>query len=300
MSEAEFYFLEQNYDSSVYYFEEGFKHVEETHPRMSLNYAEALWHLERKILAKQILSNKNIGVFSIDSTRFNGISSVAINQINTDIGLNISKSDKYTLSNNFIDSLQSIDRNTRINYGQIMDSLSYIEPYPKKVIDSIGPILWEKVEFIDSINGEALIQFTLKNGFPGGKNIGWNTTASALLLHMDSSWYIEHYPLLLNEVVKGNLEPWMLAAGVDRQFVIETEDEIFSPNNQYWSESATNPFLLFNNCVSIGASPYYQYWGMIERSKNYDYYKQNKRYFNTTSNYTHNNTYTPLLKSRFE
>lgn len=300
-NEAEYYFHEGAYDTAAIYFAEAFKFSDEQHPTHQKLYSYSLLQLNQRKKAIKLLE-KIWGHMNVDTVWFHDLTSkekLAISNSREKIRKQHKSIDFHR---NFIDSIMSKDQLQRNLFIGFMDSLSFLEPYPKYFIDSIRPIKWKSVNHQDSCNKEALIEFTRKFGFPAGKNAGWDQTAATFLLHMPADFYVENYELLISEVIKGNLEPWMLARGIDRMYTVEIGKEKVNPYNRYWSKSIIDPFLMFQNCISLGVSPYYDYnWSTKpKKTINFEYYKKNKQYYNATIMYTHNNTYTPLLKSRFE
>jgi hypothetical protein len=272
-SEAEFYYHEQNYDSATYYYEKAFEFVTEPHPMQRYNYAKALWQLKKCESSLELVLQS--GMWKIDTNWFSGLTLEKYEQINSEMNRISNQKDSIkncSLYNAFMDSIINIDQLYRQN------------SYPN---DSVK---WVTINHYDSCNAQAIIQFTKKHGFPAGVNTCWNQTAGTFLLHMSPEWFVENYALLYNEVVKGNLEPWMLAKGIDRMFTIEIGEDKINPFNRYWNESTINPFLMFYNCASLGVSPYYDFnWsGKPRKTNHFDYYKVNKKYYNTTFEYTHN------------
>lgn len=289
-TEAEFYFHEHNYDSAVYYYEKAFGFISEPPPRQRYNYAKALWKLKKYDASLELVLQS--GMWKIDTNWFSGLTLEKYDRINSE--MHRRSNQKYSIKNcsfynAFMDSIINIDQFYRNRFNEIMDSLTYIKPFPVQFRDSIKPIWWKKVAYHDSCNAQAIIQFTKKYGFPAGVNTCWSQTAATFLLHMSPEWFVENYVLLYNEVVKGNLEPWMLARGIDRMFTIEVGEDKINPFNRYWKEGTINPFLMFYNCVSLGVSPYYDYnWSdKPKKTIHFDYYKKNKKYYNTTFEYTH-------------
>lgn len=269
-SEAEYWFHEQQYDSAVVYYAKAFEFASEPHPTQRYNCAKALWKLKKFEPSIDMLSQCRLG--RIDTAWFSGLPSARIAEITAELDRNNAKDDsikKCSVYNAFMDSLMEIDNFYRIDYDPA-DSI-------KKAI----------CEYHDSCNGDAIIQFTKKFGFPAGVNTCWDQTAATILLHMSPEWFVENYALLYNEVVKGNLEPWMLARGIDRMFTVEIGEAKINPYNRYWRESQINPFLMFYNCVSLGVSPYYNFnWsGKPVKTIHFDYYKANKTYYSTTFGY---------------
>ena len=270
-NEGEFYFYENEYDSAVIYFEHAFKFASEPSPYHQEKYARALWKLDNRKKAIEELQ-QNYHYRGVDTNWYTGLSQKEIDKINTTrmkIWNNYSEERK--LYHSFVDSLANIDQYFRNTY--------YNDTTTRHLI-------WEQ----DDLNGIALIEFTIKHGFPGGKNY-WGHNLSAMILHMSPEWFIENYALLISEVHKGNLEPWMLAQGIDRMFTVEVDDEKINPYNRYWRKSKINPFLMFQNCIAIGVSPYYHFnWrtSRPEQTIHFDYYKENKKNYNTTFMYIHN------------
>lgn len=284
-SEAEFYFHENNYDSAVFYYEKAFEYVSEPHPMQRYNYAMALWKLLKYETSLEMV--KQSGIYKIDTNWFSGLSTIQYNQLQYEMQKKSNEKEivkKCSFYNAFMDSIFKIDQIHRIRYHEKIDSMKYIKPYPAKFIDSIEPI-WKKIiDYHDSCNAISIIEFTKKYGFPAGVNTCWDQTAATFIIHMSPIWFIENYDLLFKEVVKGNLEPWMLARGIDRMFTVEIGEDKINPFNRYWKESKINPFLMFYNCVSLGVSPYYDFnWiGNPRKTIHFDYYKENKKYYNTT------------------
>ena len=289
-SEAEFWFHEQQYDSAVYYYEKAFEFASEPHPSQRYNLAKALWKLKKYEPSIEMLQQCRIA--KIDTAWFSGLPSARYAEITDEIDRQITRNDSIkncSIYNAFIDSVKTVDQFYLKQFNSRMDSLTYIKPFPVQFRDSIEPIWWESVAYHNKTNGQALIEFTQKYGFPAGVNTCWDQTAITVLLHMSPEWFIENYVLLYNEVVKGNLEPWMLAQGIDRRFTVEIGEDKINPYNRYWKESTIHPFLMFHNCVSLGVSPYYDFnWaGTPKKTIHFDYYKEHKTYYSTTFQYTH-------------
>lgn len=264
-SEAEYYFHEEMYDSAKYYFERGFVFAEFPRPTHHSKYAKALWKLgETEQAINEILLNR--GIVKIDSVWFSGLSTVEYASINDVLGKNFYEDNNVRFHRKFCDSLMLLDQSVRGDF-EVSDSIKFA-----------------RMNIQDSLNAVALIEFTKKYGFPGGVNAGWDQTMATLMLHMRKEWFVENYQLLYEEVKKGNLEPWALARGIDRMFAIECGEERISPNNRYHSGSAIDPFLMFQNCVTLGVSPYYDYNWLSKPKQTiyFDYYKENKRFYNTS------------------
>lgn len=264
-SEAEFYFHEGNYDTAIYYFELGFERVSQPHPQHHYKYAKALWKVNaQKKAIKEVRGNR--GISAIDTNWFTGLTKKEYKSINEAMIKNSFENEEKQFYQNFIDSIMILDQVVR-NGFDINDTLK------------LNAIITQ-----DSLNASALIQFTEKHGFPAGKNAGWSQDATVILLHMSPDWFIQNYNLLIQQVIIGNLEPWMLARGIDRRFTLEVNDVKICPYNRYWTESAINPFLMFQNCISLGVSPYYDFnWSSNpKKTIHFDYYRTNKKYYNTS------------------
>jgi hypothetical protein len=272
-SEGEYFFHEENYDSAAYFYEKSFGYISEPHPRQSNNYAKALWKIKKYDLSIEMLLQ--YGEWKIDTSWFSGLSEKKYDEINAEMHQIYDQRDK--------------SKNCSF-YNSFMDSIIAIDQFHRKTSYPNDSIKRETMSYFDSCNAQAIIQFTKKFGFPAGVNACWNQTAATFLLHMSSEWFVENYVLLYKEVVKGNLEPWMLAKGIDRLFTIEIGEDKVNPFNRYWNESTINPFLMFYNCVSLGVSPYYDFnwFGKPRKTIHFDYYKENKKQYNTTFEYTHN------------
>lgn len=284
-SEAEYYFHEEMYDSAIYYYEYGLQYVDEPNPDQHYKYVKALWKIgnSEKALLEVLPSQR----FMLDTTYFRGLNQAQYNQINLQLKENYEGfvvKNNIAFYENFMDSILNVDQVQRDLWSARLDSI----PFPNRK-DSLR--LWKPVAYHDSCNAEAVIEFTRKYGFPGGKNLGWSHLGvSTFLIHRKPEWLVENYALLYREVVRGNLEPWMLGSGIDRMFVVDVGEDKISPNNRYWTESIVNPFLMFYNCTSLGISPYYDYNWFEEPRKtiHFDYYKENKEYYNTTFQYVRN------------
>lgn len=285
-NEAEYYFHEKKYDTAAIYFEEAFEYSPAQHPTHQKFYAYALVQTGKRKDAINILS-KIWTHRSVDTNWFNDLTPKEVASINGERLRIKEQHDSIAFYRNFMDSILGVDQWHRKNLNAYMDSLSYIEPYPQEFIDSITPIIWRTITSADSSNAVALIAFTNKYGFPAGKNAAWDLAAPTFLLHMPPEFFVENYALLITEVIKGNLEPWMLARGIDRQFTIEIGENKINPYNRYWSKGTIDPFLMYQNCIAIGVSPYYDYnWHeKPKKTIHFDYYKKNKKYYNTTVMY---------------
>lgn len=267
MAEAEYYFHEGSYETAITYFQKGVEFVAEPHPMYQLKYAKALWKVGKKDLAFGAFVKA--GLFTIDTSWFSGISSKTVDSLNkkaADLQALRELKNNCSFYNHFIDSLRYLDQKTRQNQ------------------DLTDPETLNEMNRQDSINGALLVGFIQKHGYPAGKNTAWGQTGGTILLHMPDQWYVENYPLLFQEVKKGNLEPWMLGRGIDRMFMVETDSLILTPYSRYQGNNNLNPFLLFYNCVSLGISPYYDWnWSSIPKKTSYfEYYKEHKELFNTT------------------
>lgn len=262
-NEAEYYFHEQNYDSAVYYFERGFDFINEPHPNHHHKYAKALWKIGRKKESLLELEN-NKGISQMDTNWFLGLKKELIDQINGHLHLNLTVNREILFVRAFIDSIMIVDQAVR-----------------QLPIDDADHSTKLRVQ--DSLNEKAVIEFTKKYGFPGGKNTGWDQTVATYLLHVSPEWIIENYTLLLSEVMVGNLEPSALARGIDRKFSTDIDNEKITPYNRYWADGDLHPFLVFQNCKALGVSPYYDYnWLSTPRKTiHFEYYKKNKAFYST-------------------
>lgn len=267
MAEAEYYFHEGSYDTAVTYFQKGFEFVTEPHPMYQVKYAKALWKLNKKDLALDAFVKA--GLFTLDTSWFKGMSSKTIDSLNKKAAN--------------LQAARELKNNCSF-YNKFVDSLQYLDQKTRKNTDKTDPNVWEQMNYQDSINGVVLITFIQKHGYPAGKNTAWGQTGATILLHMSDQWYVENYPLLFQEVVKGNLEPWMLGRGIDRMFMVKTDSLTLTPYSRYQGNNNLNPFLLFYNCVSLGISPYYDWnWFSVPKKTScFEYYKQHKSLFNTT------------------
>lgn len=277
-SEAEYYFHEQQYDSAVYYYEKAREYMSEPHPMQTYNYAKALWKLEEFDRSIEMVLQSRMG--KINTLWFSELTDEKVEQINTELNLRneeCRKKNNCSFYNAFIDSVMLIDQHVR--------QLSFSSDDEKR----------QAMKAVDSSNAAAVIQFTKKHGFPAGVNTCWDQTVAAFLLHMPAEWFVENYALLYREVVKGNLEPWMLARGLDRSFVVEIGENKISPFDKYFNQSCvqgsiqnyTDPFLIFYNCVSLGVSPYYDmnWQSRPQKSTHFEYYKKNKASYNAAFQY---------------
>ncbi|MCH2225729.1 MAG: hypothetical protein MK066_13240 [Crocinitomicaceae bacterium] len=268
-NEAEYYFHEGIYDTATIYFEEAFKYSKEQHPTHQKLYAYSLFQIGERKAAIKILSQK-WSSRSIDTIWFPGLT-IKERALISKKRMQIKETHKPdSFYRDFMDSLMIIDQAVR---QRDRDENFYLEK-----------------ERQDSSNALAIISFTKTYGFPAGKNAGWYQRAATFLLHMSPEFYADNYALLISEVIKGNLEPWMLARGIDRMYTVEIGEEKINPYNRYWSKSIIDPFLMFQNCISLGVSPYYDYnWSTKpKKTIHFDYYKENKKYYNTIVMYTHN------------
>lgn len=266
-NEAEYHFHEGHYDSVVYYFELGLEYTNNPHPMMLYKYAKSLWKIGDRQKSIEMLES-NCMPSKIDTTWFQDLSKSELESISKKI-----KANDYNLYNqqnvirgrSFIDSIMILDQKVRNEYHEN------------------NPVSVQNMRCQDSTNEIALIDYTKKYGFPTGINCGWNQNAATLLLHMSPEWFEENFSLLYNEVVKGNLEPWMLARGIDRMYTIEIGEDLINPYNRYHTKSIINPFLMFYNCTSLGVSPYYDFnWkGSPHKTIHFEYYKEHKQFYNT-------------------
>lgn len=273
-NEAEYYFHEGCYDTSAMYFEAAFSYSSEQHPTHQKLYAYSLMQVKERKKAINVL--KQMWVYDkIDTVWFPGLTPVEQRTIIRKRSQLAMRHESIHFYNGFIDSIMQRDQNVR------------------RAIDTISDqgLISAMITTQDKANSDAVIQFTRMHGFPAGKNAGWNQTAATFLIHMPPEWFVENYALLIAEVQKGNIEPWMLARGIDRMYAIEINGEKINPYNRYWTESIIDPFLMFQNCAALGVSPYYDFnWRTKPRkTKHFEYYKLNKQYFNATLFYTHNN-----------
>jgi hypothetical protein len=269
-SEGEYYFHEKKFDSAVYYYQKGWAFVNEPHPSQRYKYAKALWKINEKKKALEELIHT--GMSSIDTNWFSGLDQKTYNNLLSDIKkIDAAKASTYNYQfyNSFFDSIFKLDQFVRL------------QEYPNDSIKRAN------IRFQDSCNSASILQFTREHGFPAGKNAGWNQPAAIFFLHMSPEWYIENYVLLYQELIKGNIEPWMLASGIDRMFAVQIGEEKINPYNLYWEENVINPFLMFYNCVSLGVSPYYtgNHRANPKKTIHFEYYKENKNSYNTCFQY---------------
>lgn len=269
-SEAEYFFHEDIYDSAIYYYQKSFEFASEPHPIQLYKYSKALWRTNQHDEAiTQVIKSKMI---KIDTSWFSGLSSFQYDSINKQM-------------NDY--SSNSRNKNNQERCKNFVDSIMFLDQLVRKNVDWTDSNQVHNLIKQDESNAIALIQFTKKYGFPAGKNIAWDQSVATMLLHMSSTFYEENYELLFKEVVQGNLEPWMLAWGIDRMFAVEVGEDKINPYNRYWKESIINPFLMFYNCVSLGVSPYYDFnWkASPKKTIHFEYYQKNKKHYNTASNY---------------
>lgn len=264
-NEAEYYFHEDSFDTAVDYFERGFSFVAKPHPSHQVKYARALWKIGREKDALMQLYN-NQWINQIDTACFSGIPNDLTDSLNAHLGKNIYQLKRVEFVRAFVDSVMRLDQAVR--------------QLPTE--DSLRS---NKMRVQDSLNGLAVLEFTKKHGFPGGKNAGWDQTVGLFLLHASPEWFIENYSLLITELKAGNIEPYSLARGIDRAFVSRIGNDKIVPYNRYWSDGSLHPFLVFQNCVAIGVSPYYNlnWLSTPVKTKHFDYYKKNKAVYSTVS-----------------
>jgi len=280
-NEANYFFYEMYYDSAVNYFEFAFKLVPEAKPQHHYNYCRALWEIGEKTKASSELKKSSISLFDRDSTFFIAMNPDLKQEISSSIKENISALPEYPPHYHFIDSIEKLDQSLR----QLLSD-SIIPYYSLNEGDTLVAYYWKLITEADRTVGKMLVEYTKENGFPAGVNALWYNMAATSLLHMDNSWYVENYQLLFSEVKKGNLEPWMLARGIDRMFATDSCITV-SPYDFYHRNGSIDPFLMFKNRVEIGLSPYYnEDWSLYSRWRkpfptlHYEVYRSNKKIYN--------------------
>ncbi|MCB9360534.1 MAG: hypothetical protein H6587_08110 [Flavobacteriales bacterium] len=72
------------------------------------------------------------------------------------------------------------------------------------------------VEIQDSLNREWIFSIIKTKGWPGRKIVGNDSRSFILLVHLKQYWMDEHFDLLKTEIVKGNLNPSLLAGVFDK------------------------------------------------------------------------------------
>jgi len=281
-NEAIYHFYELNFHESVDLFEKSFDKVSIVKPDHHYNYCRALWEIgEYKKAIKELKKSSFHSYLMTDSTYFTTLDN------NTKYRLS-SSNKKFNQTSTekehtkFIDSLFKSDQTLRLI---IRDS---IEVYHNdSVLNCYNKLLMKQ----DEQNGISLLKYAKKHGFPGGINSNWNPKISIVLLHLGKEFYIENYSFLIDELKKGNLEPWMLSRCIDRFFVNDSQTctERVTTYNNYFKDNTIDPFLMFMNRKNIGLSPYYQnHWRLYtkgnkpKRTKQYGVYRTNKSVYNTT------------------
>lgn len=72
------------------------------------------------------------------------------------------------------------------------------------------------MEIQDSLNREWIFSIITSKGWPGRKIVGNDSKSFTLLVHLKQYWMDEKFGLLKNEIIKGNLNPSMLAGVFDK------------------------------------------------------------------------------------
>ncbi len=274
-NEAEYFFYENQFDTAVYYYEKAFKIVSVHYGIHRYRCAKALWKTgQRKKATKMLKQGGPIILFERDSLWFNGMSEKERQEVVKAMTKNnkISRDD-FAYYDFFADSIMVHDQASR----NLIDSL-------KTAGDTAAlEITWKLMEMQDSLNGIRLIDFIRKNGFPGGIAGGWNQRMLTLFMHMNHDWYFKNFDLLKDEIKKGNLEPWIFAMGFDRAMAIAGYPIWFniSTSSKY---NVPHEFQVFQNCISMGVSPYYNYYWLspARETANLWIYRSNKRVYNAT------------------
>lgn len=281
-NEGDYYFYEENYDSAVVYYSKALEFADIFYPRHHYNYSRALWKIGNKKRAlKELEKDWQYMTLFIekDTSWFEGMEVKYRRKIEEKM-LDQQKRFVDEPVKTFIDSLRKMDQELRRSYSD-----SIVLARERGDDSSYSKRFFTALRIQDSITGSLIIEYTTMHGFPGGKNANWNQLIATPMLHMPKEWFIKNYELLLNEVRKGNLEPWILAMGIDRMFVIKkSEYENICPYNWYYHDGIEDPFIVFQNSIKIGVSPYFRYYWFINpsRSTYYEIYKADKKVYNTT------------------
>jgi len=260
-SEGDFYFYTNQFDSAVVYFDKAFSFVNTPHPSQRTRYAQSLWNLNRRSDALEQLMLDKFSI-SVNINRFPGITIDEEQKVNTVLLDNKKENPMQQFYQDFMDSLMMMDQSVRVG------------------IDLSNKESLQKMLHQDSLNRITFLDFTKKYGAPGGVNVGWDQTIGTFFLHLPKEWLEAHQDFLLQEVRKGNIEPWCLARGIDRMWAEGEKGNITSPNGFYYRDTNEKLEVVFENCVKIGASPYFNFpTHQLREGKYFNYFKENKSRF---------------------
>lgn len=236
-------------------------YVEVPHPAQVQRYAQSLWNLG---LRDEALNRLMVDKFTnqINSRNFPGVTEKELKKVNSVLIRNKEAKPKLDFHRKFLDSLMTLDQSVRVGN------------------DRYNPNYFSDMKDRDSLNRMLFLDFTRKHGAPGGLNVGWDQSVGAFFLHLPKEWIEENYELLMEEVKKGNIEPWCLARAIDRMWAEGEREDRISPNGFYHRETNEKPEIVFNNCVKIGASPYFNSpIHQLSEGKYFHYFHENKSLF---------------------
>lgn len=275
LNEASYWFYEQNFDSSLTYFQIAEEYNIPFFPIEAHLYSRTLWEKGQNNKSIEILKKwGRSDFFNNDTTYYFGLPQ------NERINILKSLSDfNMELSNN---TLLLIDRLGR--WDQVYRKAVRTTTHK----DSIE-IYNRLIKYQDSVNFFILIKEIETNGYPDGYVFS-GVKLSAVLLHANPSLFLKYYKILYNEIENGRMNLYDFARAIDRA-VTTPESHNFKPYNAYFSLNEQEIYsaeLVFINRCNIGMSPYFDEQGprMYRRgatpnkSKLYEYYKSKKEDFN--------------------
>jgi hypothetical protein len=276
LSEASFWFYEQQFDSALVYFSKAEKYnlvffAEEAHL-----YSRTLWEQGyRKKSIKILLKHGFSDFFIHDTTYYLGLEKSS----RLRIARKLKSVEKDLLYGNmdFYDSLHKKDQ----MYRQVI--LQY--PYNSFEHDSIRDLMVHQ----DSLNFLELISDIKKNGYPGGYKMA-PVGPGAVLIHAKPEWLLNYSFLFHKEIEGGRMSMHDYSKAFDRAMT-KIGNAKFKPYNAYFptsDETILSPFLVFYTRCLIGMSPYYDIYiprsyrrgASPPKSAFYDFYKARKENFN--------------------
>lgn len=278
ISEAEYYFYSQNFDSAIIYYETAFKKIPKIYDVDRYNYIISLNNNNRSIEALKLIENQPILFEQADSNYFKNLNHSKI--------IELEKKSLY-LDSIMFDSMQHIS-----SYKAMKDIYDRDQKYRKKLStsfknnDSLGVLIYmDSMKIADSINQSKIIHLINTDGLSAGVNNPYSAYWSVIFLHLPYEFLDQNRELFFNEMIKGNLLPNYFYGCIDRDFHDKCNSK--SLYLQYAREPIINdPKINFQNLSEKGLSPYYfsnrhYVWGTKPpKNSSYTYYSSNKKHFN--------------------
>tara|TARA_R110002072_G_scaffold302650_1_gene487072 strand:+ start:117 stop:1040 length:924 start_codon:yes stop_codon:yes gene_type:complete len=275
LNEGNYWFYESEFDSALVYYNKAEKFKLPFYPEEVHLFSRTLWELGDKKKSIKVLKSGGLKDFFLrDTTFYQGMSRGK--RMKFASKLKLSEIDLLCDDIDFYDDIEQKDQMYRI----IMRKL----PSDSEQFD----LLETKMVFQDSLNFIALIKQIKKNGYPGGYRMA-PIGPGVVMLHAKKQWFLDYYYVFMREIEAGRMSYYDFSKALDRK--LEKKDRQ-KPYNSYLpleEAEVKSPALVFINRCSIGMSPYYDVYiprlyprGRTPlKSKLYEYYKREKKNFNS-------------------